>query len=118
MAATIRGVRGEAGIPYSPVDAQLGLQPVELVPQVGALAQDHGSRPFHELANFRQAGGGETPVAQFLRQPGGALVPEKLGPVKFSGIHGVANGFKGRLLHVGYLYIWSAVSWAANRLVR
>ena len=86
-------------------DVQLGLHPVELVLQVGALAEDHGSRPFHELADFRQAGGGETPVAQFLRQPGGAPVPEKLGPVIFSGIHGVANGFKGMLLHVRYLYI-------------
>ena len=85
---------------------------------MGALAQNHGSRPFHKLAHFRQAGGGETPAAQFLGQSGGALVPEKLGPVKFSGIYRMANGFKGKVWHVGYLYIWSAVSWAANRLVR
>ena len=70
------------------------MQAVEPVLQMGARAQDHGSRPFHQLTHFGQTGRGETCVAQLLGQPGGALHPQELGPDKFSGTYSLANRFK------------------------
>ena len=75
------------------------VHPVEPVLQVSALAQDHGSRPFHKLTHFVKRGRGETPVAQVLSQPGGTLVPKRLGTVEISGTHCLSYEIEGKLAH-------------------
>lgn len=106
------------GHPVFGGEVQLGLQPVELGLQMSALAQDDGPRPFHQFAHFRQPGFRQTSTAQFRSECGRALVPQKLGPCEFSRAYCLANGFKREFWHERYLYIWSAVCCAANRLLK
>src|ERR1035441_10559806 len=94
------------------------VQTVEPVQHMGARAQHHGARPFHQLTDFPKPGFGETSAAQFLGQSGCALLPQALGPRKLARVHSLANRFQWNLFHARHLYIASAVCCAWNMPLR
>ena len=94
------------------------VQAVNLVQQMGARTQDHNSRPFHQLTHFGKPGCTESACAQFIRHSGDALAPQELSSFKFARVDGLPDGFKRKWLHSRYLYIWLAVSCAANMFVK
>jgi len=72
-------------------DTQFGLQPADLVLQMRALAQEHGSRPLRQLADFGQPGLREHAAFEFCCQPRCAGVPQAARTLEFSTTDGLAN---------------------------